>query len=50
MYTDIILLLGQEFSDYPFLVAVAALVVFCILVNSAFSLIRDVLERVAGYK
>lgn len=50
MFNDLLLLLGDEFADYPFLVAVATLVVFCLLVNTAFSLIRDVLERVAGYK
>lgn len=50
MYDELLLLLGEEFADYPFLVAIAALVVFCLLVNAAFSLIRDVLERVAGYR
>ena len=50
MYTDLLLLLGEEFASYPFLVMIAVLVVFSILVNSAFSLIRDVLERISGYK
>lgn len=50
MYTDLLLLLGEEFANYPFLVMIAVLVVFSILVNSAFTLIRDVLERISGYK
>lgn len=50
MLDDIILLLGSEFSDYPIFAMVICVVVFCIIVNSGFSLIRDVLERVAGYR
>ena len=50
MLDDIILLLGSEFSTYPILAMVVCVIVFCVLVNSAFSLIRDVLERVAGFK
>ena len=50
MFEDLILLLGSQFESYPILVLVCACVVFSILVNTAFSLIRDVLEHVAGYK
>lgn len=50
MLDDIILLLGSEFADYPILAMVVCVICFCIIVNSAFSLIRDVLERVAGYR
>ena len=50
MYTDLITLLGEEFAPYPFLVMIATLIVFALLVNSAFTLIRDVLERISGYR
>lgn len=50
MLDDLIILLGDGFSDYPILAMVVCVIVFCIIVNSAFSLIRDVLERVAGFR
>ncbi len=50
MFDDLLLLLGSQFESYPILVLVCAVIVFAILVNSAFSLIRDVLEHVAGYR
>lgn len=50
MLDEIVLLLGDEFSTYPVLGMVVCVIVFCIIVNSAFSLIRDVLERVAGFR
>lgn len=50
MLDDIILLLGSEFADYPVLAMVVCVICFCIIVNTGFSLIRDVMERVAGYR
>lgn len=50
MFDDILLLLGSQFESYPILVLVCTVIVFSVLVNTAFSLIRDVLEHVAGYR
>lgn len=50
MFDDLFVLLGSQFESYPFLVLVVTCILFSMLVNSAFSLIRDVLEHVAGYR
>lgn len=50
MFDDIYLLLGSGFEDYPILVSVITIIVFVVLLNTTFSLIRDVLERVAGFR
>lgn len=50
MFDDIVMLMGEEFSQYPVFTCVICTIVFCVLVNTAFSLIRDILEHVAGYR